>query len=252
MSQAHTLQEGAEAMAATMSRQKLVSQVVEQAPQEDSAPKDLPLFEQLVYSLCREDAEAAAANIAFEQLKERFFDFNEIRVSTAREVSLCFEGLSDPRARALRLISLLQDIFEATYGFDFEALAKKGAKTAQKQLARYKSVNDFSLAWIGLRGFAEHTIPVDSAMRRCAGRIGLVEPECAKDTEETRVALETLIPQAKAVAFVEGLQLIGVRFCHEQNSDCTNCPLKKTCPESGKTPTAPVKAAKPKAPKKPR
>jgi endonuclease III len=89
-------------------------------------------------------------------------------------------------------------------------------------------------------------------MRRCAGRIGLVEPECAKDTEETRVALETLIPQAKAGAFVEGLQLIGVRFCHEQNSDCTNCPLKKTCPESGKTPTTPVKAAKPKAPKKPR
>ena len=239
-------------MAATMSRQKLVSQVVEQAPQEDTAPKDLPLFEQLVYSLCREDAEAATANLAFEQLKERFFDFNEIRVSTAREVSSCFEGLSEPRARAIKLISLLQDTFEATYGFDLEAVAKKGAKPAQKQLARYKSVNDFSLAWIGLRAFGEHTIPVDTASRRCAGRIGLVEPECAKDTEETRAALEALVPQAKTASFVEGLQMIGVRFCHEQNSDCAHCPLKKTCPESGKTPTTPVKVVKPKAPKKPR
>ena len=240
-------------MAATMSRPKLVSQVVEQAPENDLTPGQLSLFENLVYAICREDAEVNQATAAFEHLKDRFFDFNEIRVSTSREVATCFEGCSEPRTRALRLISLLQDIFEAIFGFDLESIAKKGAKTAQKQLSRYKSVNDFTLAWIGHRVFGEQTIPVDSGMRRCAGRLGLVEAECAKDTEETRVALEVMVSKTKIDYFVGGLQMVAQKYCHEILPDCTNCTLTKACPESGKfLPPVPVKVAKPKASKKPR
>ncbi len=240
-------------MAATMSRPKLVSQIVEQAPIKDPTPGELPLFESLVYAICREDAGVNQANAAFEQLKERFFDFNEIRVSTSREIAGCFEGCSEPRTRALRLISLLQDIFEATFGFDLESMAKKGVKSAQKQLARYKSVNDFTLAWIGQQVFGEQTIPVDAGMRRCAGRLGLVEVECAKDTEETRVALEGMVSKSKVDSFVGGLQMVAQTYCHEMHPDCTHCTLTKACPESGKfSAPVPVKVAKPKASKKPR
>ncbi len=240
-------------MAATMSRSKLVSQVVEQAPQNDPTPGQLPLFETLVYALCREDAGVNQANAAFELLKDRFFDFNEIRVSTSREVAGCFEGCSEPRARAVRLISLLQEIFEATFGFDLESLAKKGVKSAQKQLARYKSVNDFTLAWIGHKVFGEQTIAVDAGMRRCVGRLGLVEAECAKDTEETRVALEAMVSKSKVDFFVGGLQMVAQMYCHESQPDCTNCTLTKACPESGKFPApVPPKVTKPKVSKKPR
>ncbi len=52
-------------MAATMNRQKLVTLLVEQAQGKETAPAGLPLFEQIVYGICREDATTAQANIAF-------------------------------------------------------------------------------------------------------------------------------------------------------------------------------------------
>ncbi len=37
------------------------------------------------------------------------------------------------RGRAVRLISLFQELFEANFSFDLELVAKKGLKPAQKQ-----------------------------------------------------------------------------------------------------------------------
>ncbi len=240
-------------MAATMNRQKVISLVIEQAEGKESGPKELPLFEQLVYGICREDATVEQANMAFEQLKDRFFDWNEIRVSTAREVGSCFEGLSDPRARAVRLIGLFQEIFESNFSFDLELLAKKGAKAAQKQLTRYKAVNDFLSAWVAQRSLDALSVPMDHSMRRCAARLAIVEVECAKDPEECRTALEAVVPKAKADAFVDGLQAIAVGYCHEENPKCETCPARKSCPSAGKIAATAVKvAAKPKAPRKPR
>lgn len=239
-------------MAATMNRQKLITLVIEQAQGMDAAPKDLPLFEQLVYGICREDATVAQANLAFELLKDRFFDWNEIRVSTAREVGSCFEGLSDPRGRAVRLISFFQEVFESNFSFDLDLVAKKGLKPAQKQLTRYKAVNDFLIAWVSQRTLEGHCLPLDGSMRRCGSRIGLIEAECAKDPEEARTALEQVVAQAKGMEFTDGLQSVAVDFCHEEGPKCDTCPVKKLCPEAGKIAAAPVKAAKPKAPRKPR
>jgi len=236
-----------------MNRQKLVTLLVEQAQGKETAPVGLPLFEQIVYGICREDATTAQANIAFEQLKDRFFDWNEIRVSTAREVASCFEGLSDPRGRAVRLISLFQELFEANFSFDLELVAKKGLKPAQKQISRYKAVNDFILAWIGQRNLEGHCLPLDGSSRRCASRLGLIEADIAKDSEESRAALEPQVSQAKGVEFADGLQEIAVVYCHEEAPRCDACPMKKHCPESERIAAAPpAKPAKPKAPRKPR
>src|SRR5207249_3137681 len=78
-------------------------------------PRDLdarPVLEQFIYAICREGVTREQADRAFRNLQERFFDWNEIRVSSGRELEEILADLPDAEARAQRLISLLQEVFE--------------------------------------------------------------------------------------------------------------------------------------------
>src|SRR5208282_1814084 len=102
-----------------------------------------PVLEQFVYALCREGATREQADRAFRGLRERFFDWNEVRVSSLRELEEVLSDLPDAEARAQRLLSFLQEVFETTYSFDLDGLHKKGLKQAAKQLSRYAAANDY-------------------------------------------------------------------------------------------------------------
>ena len=45
-------------------------------------------------------------------------------------------GLSDPQARAERVIAFLQDVFESTFSFDLEAIQKKGMSVVSAKRVR--------------------------------------------------------------------------------------------------------------------
>src|SRR5438105_2507614 len=47
-------------------------------------PEPRPVFEQFLYAICREGATREQADRAFQVLQEHFFDWNEVRVSSAR------------------------------------------------------------------------------------------------------------------------------------------------------------------------
>src|SRR5271167_1420614 len=65
-----------------------------------------------------------------ETLKKTFFDLNEIRVSTVKELSEVMQPLAHPAAAAARLKGILQSVFESEYAFDLEALKKQNLGVA--------------------------------------------------------------------------------------------------------------------------
>src|SRR5262245_54994106 len=77
-------------------------------------PEKRPVHEQLIYAICREGATRDRADAAYRNLRERFFDWNEVRVSAPAEVEEAMDGLPDSGARAERIIGLLQEVFEST------------------------------------------------------------------------------------------------------------------------------------------
>ena len=89
-------------MATAASKQKLLTQVLGKGRKvttgkETVEPIDidaLNVLEQVLYAFCREDATSTQADRAFQQLQERFFDWNEVRVSSIREIAEAFEGMS--------------------------------------------------------------------------------------------------------------------------------------------------------------
>src|SRR3954464_4726385 len=102
-----------------------------------AAEEPRPVLEQFLYAVGREGVPRDQADRAYRNLREQFFDWNEVRVSSVRELADAMQGLPNAEGRALQLIEFLQDVFETTFSFDLEHLHKKGLKVAAKQLARY-------------------------------------------------------------------------------------------------------------------
>ena len=217
-------------MATTTTKQRLFTRLLTLAehPAGNTA-ETLPVLEQFIYGLCRENATREQADAAFENLKDRFFDWNEIRVSTNRELEEAMEGLSDTETRAQRLISFLQEVFETEYSFDLESMHKKGLKVAAKALVRYGASNDYVGAWVVQRTLGGHAIPVDTPTLRCAQRLGIIDAD-AEDIESVRATLEHLVPKTKNQAFTDGISEVAENFCWEADPNCSECPLRADCP----------------------
>jgi endonuclease-3 len=190
---------------------------------------DEPVLDQFLYAICREGVTRAEADQAFAALQERFFDWNEVRVSSHRELEEVLDELPNAGERVERLISFLQEVFETTYSFDLESLKKKPMKQAAKQLSRYQAANDYIVSWVTQKSLAGHAIPVDAPTLRVVQRVGLVE-SAVDNLETARATLEHFIPKARDASFCDNVSNIASEVCFEEDPNCPDCPLLADCP----------------------
>jgi endonuclease-3 len=202
-----------------------------------------PVLEQLIYGICREDTSRELADQAYENLRSQFFDWNEIRVSSSHEVLEALSELPNPEQRAERIISLLQEVFEATFSFDLESMHKKGVKQAVKSLGRYQAINDYTTAWVVQQTLGGHAVPIDPTSLRVITRLGLIDRE-QDDPEVIRTTLEHLVPKAKGSAFTDLVSWVGNEYCAEDEPSCSSCPLASECPASQEFAAAEMAAAR--------
>ena len=219
-------------MATTTNKQRLLNQVLAAVPVEPGTDDDpRPVLEQFIYGLCRENATPEQADGAYRLLSERFFDWNEVRVSSQRELEEVFDGMSHPDLRAQRLLSFLHEVFETTFSFCLDDLQKKkgGVKDACKQLMRYQAANDFVGAWVVQR-FCSAAMPSRSTppLWRCVRRLGLVDAS-SSDTDSARATVEHLVPKAKGPQFTDTLAVLAEEHCWEDEPNCPSCPLVGEC-----------------------
>jgi endonuclease III len=234
-------------MATATSKQSIVNQLVTSFPsatEETNSP--LPLLEQFIYGLCRENATPEQAQQAYSRLTNSFFDWNEVRVSSVRELEEAMQGLSDTESRAHRILSFLQEVFETEFRFVLDLGGKKGAgKQIGKALSRYGAANDFVTAWVTQRSLATHAIPVDNVSLRVVQRLGLIDASI-DDPETARSSLENLIPKSKGQAFTDALSVLADQICTEIDPKCSRCPLANNCPTGqemrGERPARPSKS----------
>ena len=218
-------------MAITISKQKTVSQIftVLGRTLKPAEPSSLPVLEQFLYAICRENATREAADQAFEALRSRFFDWNEVRVTSADELTETLQAhVSQPEIRAQRIIDFLQEVFETTFSFDLEALQKKGVKLAAKTLSRYQAANDYTVAWVVQQTLDGHAIPIDSVSLRVLRRLGLLEDQT--DMESMRGSMEHQVPKAKGSHFVDLISELAESRCWQDDPGCFECPLRTACP----------------------
>ena len=109
---------------------------------------DQPLLESLLFAcLLGKRATTTSAQAYLTKVRAAFFDWNEIRVSTVKELAEVMHELPEPAAAAARLKGILQSVFESDYSFDLEHLKKQNIGAAVKRLQKLQGATPFIVAY---------------------------------------------------------------------------------------------------------
>lgn len=194
------------------------------------ADPNQPVLEHLMFAAVLENARHAVAERVFQVLKTEFFDWNEVRVSTIRDLSEAGEALPDPAAAAARVKYPLQHIFESTYSFDLEELRKLPIGQAVERLQKIDGVSRFMIAYVVQNALGGHTIPLDAASLRALNIFGLAEE---REIASGNVSgLERAIPKSKGIEFAWLLHEFAAEFWADHHAPIVEKVFKAFDPES--------------------
>ena len=204
------------------------------------------VLEQLLFACCLENAPYEKAEEAFAALVHTFFDWNEIRVTTVKELSEVMAGLPDPPLTANHIKRILQNVFETTYKFDLEDLRKKNLGVAVEKLEKLNGATHFSTAYVVQAALGGHSIPVDSGTLEALKVVDMISEE---DFEKGVVAgLERAIPKNKGVEFGSMLHQLGADFAANPYASSLHKILLQINPDvEGRLPKRRPKEQKPAA-----
>ncbi len=168
------------------------------------------VLEHLVFAACLEDAKYDDAEQAFAALGHNFFDWNEVRVTTVRELAEEMACLPNPTAAAERVRQILQSVFETRYTFDLEGFRKENLGPATEHLRKVKGSSPFSVSYVVQAALGGHSVPIDAAAMNVMEVLDLVRE---KDVQEHCVpGLERAIPKNKGIEFGALLHQFAVDF----------------------------------------
>src|SRR5436190_7757462 len=170
-------------------------------------PADRTALEHLLYGCLLENSRYEAADEAFAKLKELYFDWNEIRVTTVTELAEGMGGIPDASASAQRVKRALQSIFEGGYTFDIEPLKKQNIGKAEKDLEKVNGSTPFVRAYVTQNALGGHSIPVSKGAIDVLHAVGIISDNEADKGQVP--GLERAIPKNKGIEFGSLLQQLA-------------------------------------------
>lgn len=214
----------------------------------EPSPERLSVLEAVIYAIVHENATRGRTAEALASFQSDFFDWNELRVSSLVEIKKVLSGMPDAEERATKIRRFLRQLFEKTYGFTLDALAKKPQKEAVKAFEEYEAFgSDYVLATVTRLALGGHAIPVDASIARALERLGIAEE--GTDIPSLRATLERAVPKTKGAEFSDLMEELAHDVCVEGEPICPRCELRQVCPTGqGRLANAPLaKATKTRA-----
>lgn len=202
-----------------------------------------PLLEHALYACCLENASYEAGDKAYAAVSSTFFDWNEVRVSTVKELAEVMHALPEPAAAAGNLKRILQSVFEANYSFDLETLKKMPLGQAQQKLQKHPGATPFVVAYVTQAALGGHAIPLDRGLLDVFEILGLA-------TEQEKAAhnvpgLERAIPKNKGIEFGSLAHQLGADLVHSPHSPNLHKTLLEIAPDcKDRLPKRTAKSAK--------
>ncbi len=168
------------------------------------------VLEHLVFACCLENSLHEDAEKVFASLKSDYFDWNEVRVSSVRELTELVKPLNDSEEAATRVKRVLQSVFETLYSFELEPLKKQNIGQSIKQLEKFHGTTPFTISYVTQNGLGGHSIPINRGLLEAMHVVGVIsDQEAAKGTVP---GLERAIPKTKATEISTQLHQLGVEL----------------------------------------
>lgn len=166
------------------------------------------MLEHLLFACLLENSSHDTAEQVFTNLQEGYFDWNEVRVSTVRELTEVTKPLVDAPEAATRLKQTLHSVFEAIYQFDLESLKKQNIGQAVKQLQKYIGTTPFAVSYVTQMALGGHSIPVNRGLLTAFQVVGVIsDGEAQKGVVP---GLERAVSKKKGVEYGSLLHQLGV------------------------------------------
>lgn len=175
-----------------------------------AAPSNRTVLEHMIYGAVLEDATFEAADEAFAKLQENFYDWNEVRVTTRKELAELVKNVNKPAEAASRVKKSLHGVFEKYYQFDLEFLKKENLSKAVQSMETFTGVSPFTIAYTAQNGLGGHSIPIDQSFMNLMYAIGAISEKELKNRKIT--GLERTIPKAKGIEFSVLVHQLAVAF----------------------------------------
>lgn len=173
-------------------------------------PKDRTLLEHLLFACLVEDSPNDSAEQVFATLKHDYFGWNEVRVSTIRELSDALKPLVNPPESAARLKQSLHSVFESVYEFDIESLKKQNIGQAAKHLQKFKGSTPFAVAYVTQHALGGHAIPLNRGSLILLHTVGVIsDDEFAKSVVPglERAVSKTKGPEVASLMHQAGVEV---------------------------------------------
>ena len=190
----------------------------------------LPLMQQLLYGCCLENASAEAADKALAALENDYYDWNEVRVSTATELSESMHMLPDPLNAGNRARQILQSVVESNYSFDLEQLKKENIGAAVKKLHKLKGATPFTVAYATQVTLSGHSIPVGSGALHALYIVGALSEK--ERNNYVVPGLERAIPKNRGVEFGSLLNQLGAELTRAPHGPAVRKMLLQIAPDA--------------------
>ena len=206
-------------------------------------PSNRSVLDHMLYGCCLEDSTAEAADEAFARLQENFFDWNEVRVTTAAELSESMKSVTRPLEAAQRVRKTLQGVFEAYYQFDLDFLRKENLGKSVQQFEKFRGVTPFVISYVAQHGLGGHSIPVDKSFLLLCYALGIISEDEA--TKGKIPGLERTIPKSKGIEFASLVHPFAVEFFSSPFSKTVRDKILELAPDAAER--FPKRASKKKA-----
>lgn len=180
-----------------------------------AAPKSsrTQVVEELVYATLLRNAGPVLTESLFTLLSNRdnFVDWNEMRVTSVRELSSFLKGHPTAVATATRIKQILQWLFDHRYTFDCEDYRKKTLAEAEEFLTELGGTSPFVVQQMAQTVLGAHATPLDEASTAVLILLGALTPA---DAEKGKAAeqIKAAVPRNKCVEFTQLLQQAGADF----------------------------------------
>lgn len=169
---------------------------------------DYPVLETMLFAVCLEDNDWAAAEIGYQKLFSDFFDLNEVRVSSVAELELILAPLRLAEWKGLRLKSILRHVFESSYSFEFEKLRRLNADSAVRALKKIDDMTPFVRDFTLCHALGNHVVYLDTSMLNAAVWLGLVP--AGSDIDAASEILKPAIRKTDVPEFCLALRQLAV------------------------------------------
>ena len=185
---------------------------------------DLIVFHKFHFFMPEDDALQA-----YRRLKTSFVDWNEVRISSVKEIQEIFDGVPDALEIAIFVKDFLEFLHRENQSVSLEFLTQKTLAEIRRYLKQVKGIEPATISLVLLLRKEHPVFPLSAPMERSLVRVGVLRRGDTRDHKER--FLHGLLDVEQALPFHHFFLQHSREVCppEEEKLQCPSCRIRAAC-----------------------